>query len=324
MVSRVENKKTKRLLLRFGYQKDRIGPAVLVTNIVALLFGVVLFTYMVMDISQWTFWQKILVFVSCVGVVVPTLYFTKCEIECYHRQIQNELLETKRFAQEMQLQKRQEQLNALQSQINPHFLYNALDTIRGMAIEENCMNVAEIIATLSHMFKYSMDYSSSLVTLNNEITHLEHYLKIQDMRFPGRFRFEQVYECDFKDLQAVTIPKLTLQPIVENAINHGFKNQMANAVICLRYIRAQTNFEIVVSDNGIGIEDEMVLSLNREFLKASGMTEGMWPDRDGIALSNIDSRMKIYCGETYGLHIVSTLGKGTDVTLTLPATDIET
>jgi len=104
---------------------------------------------------------------------------------------QSELERTNQHMREIQLQKRKEQLNALQNQINPHFLYNTLDTIRGLAIEKEALDIANIVATLSSMFKYSMDYADSLVPVGDEIEHLRSFLKIQAIRFPKKFTFEQ-------------------------------------------------------------------------------------------------------------------------------------
>lgn len=239
------------------------------------------------------------------------------------KRVQQELDETKRHMQEMELQKKREQLNALQSQINPHFLYNTLDTIRGMAVEQEAFEIADIVGTLSSMFKYSMDYTCPVVALRDEILHLKRYLKIQEMRFPGRFSFEQVGECQKQDLYETMIPKFALQPIVENAFSHGLRGAARNGKITIRYIRAEKEIRIIVSDNGMGIPDDKVLALNREFRRAgclelSEESEKETKDGTGIALKNIDMRIKMYCGEQYGLYIASTMGLGTDVTLTLP------
>jgi len=295
-----------------------LSQTVLIANIILLIVLVGLLAFLTVTVFRWPFWLIAAAGLLCVGVILLLAVMVGKVQERYKQLIQSELFESRRYTQEIQLQKRQEQLNALQSQINPHFLYNVLDTIRGMAIEEGNIHVADIIATLSAMFKYSMDYASSLVTISNEIAHLEWYLKIQDMRFPERFHFEQVQECDFKDLQAITLPKLTLQPIVENAINHGFRNKSEGAIIRIRYIRTQVNFQIIVSDNGQGMEDDRVLALNQSFHLSGEAADNLWKSTSGIALANIDSRVKIYCGESYGLHIASTEGIGTDVTLLLP------
>lgn len=237
----------------------------------------------------------------------------------YDAEVMAELDQTKSYIQEIQLQKRREQLNALQNQINPHFLYNTLDTIRGLAIEKDAMDVADMVATLSAMFKYSMDYSNSVVTVNDERSHLCSFIKIQSMRFANKFVFQEVLECEFQDMHHALMPKLVLQPIVENAFSHAFKNMLSGGKITVRYIASDVNFKIIVSDNGIGIEEGMVVMLNKLFC-SSGDEQKRRTDigQSGIALYNIHSRIKMYCGEQYGLHISSTRGYGTDITLFLP------
>lgn len=239
-------------------------------------------------------------------------------------ELMDELAETKSHIQQIQLQKRQEQLNALQSQINPHFLYNTLDTIRGMALEKDSPEIANIVAALASMFKYSMDYSSTRVTVIDELSHLEQFLKIQTMRFPGKFSFEPIFECEYDTLYKVSIPKMTLQPIVENAISHGLKSRSSEGRITARFILSDYAFSITISDNGVGIDEKTVMALNRSFQANQAGIDGGDIPQFGIALANIDLRTKLYCGESYGLHVTSTQGLGTAVTVTLPSPEEST
>ena len=118
------------------------------------------------------------------------------------------------------------------------------------------------------------------------------------------------------------IPKFTLQPLVENAISHGLRNLSCGGAISIRYILSDARFTIVVSDNGVGIPDDTVFALNQAFRTALSETR-QERDSQSIALFNIDLRIKLYCGEAYGLHLASTPGFGTDVTITLPAGEAE-
>lgn len=231
-----------------------------------------------------------------------------------------ELDRIKQHIQTIQLQKKKEQLNALQSQINPHFLYNTLDTIRGLALEVDAVDVADMVATLSAMFKYSMDYDNTVVTVSDELNQLNSYLRIQAIRFPNRFTFRAIYDCKPHDIRQTQIPKLVLQPIVENIFAHGFKGIANGGVITIRCIATDSGFKIIISDNGVGIMDKEVTAMNRMFRENAreGGRESAY-ENYGIALRNIDARVKMYLGEQYGLHIVSTPGYGTDVTLELPA-----
>ncbi len=252
----------------------------------------------------------------CAGAV---LFLLRSRRRTVPVELAKELIETRSHIQQIQLQKRQEQLNALQSQINPHFLYNTLDTIRGLAIEKDSPEIANIVGALASMFKYSMDYDSTQVTVSDELFHLEQFLKIQSMRFPGKYAFAQVFDCAYETLYKVFIPKLTLQPIVENAISHGLKARPSGGKITLRCILSDQEFCIIISDNGTGISEDMVIAMNRSFHSCDTAAERQEMSTLGIALTNIDMRIQFYCGEAYGLHVASTPGLGTDVTIRLPA-----
>ena len=295
------------------------------------------------------FWPAIAAYAACTALVFLALYYLLCRYSGLeggrvlfggsiilvaimgvfsHRMLsrrnvqekltQSELERTNQHMREIQLQKRKEQLNALQNQINPHFLYNTLDTIRGLAIEKEALDIANIVATLSSMFKYSMDYADSLVPVGDEIEHLRSFLKIQAIRFPKKFTFEQITECGYRELHEVQIPKLVLQPIVENVFTHAFKKMLSSGRITLHLMVTDTDFKIMVSDNGTGISDEQVLALNRMFAVPQDEKSAMSGEHSSIALYNIDSRIKMYCGEQYGLHITSTVDYGTTVTVSLP------
>lgn len=163
-----------------------------------------------------------------------------------------------------------------------------------------------------------MDYADSLVPVGDEIEHLRSFLKIQAIRFPKKFTFEQITECGYRELHEVQIPKLVLQPIVENVFTHAFKKMLSSGRITLHLMVTDTDFKIMVSDNGTGISDEQVLALNRMFAVPQDEKSAMSGEHSSIALYNIDSRIKMYCGEQYGLHITSTVDYGTTVTVSLP------
>ena len=230
-----------------------------------------------------------------------------------------DLDESNRRIRDVELEKRKEQLNALQSQINPHFLYNTLDTIRGMAIERDCEDVSDVVAALSSMFKYNMDFSSSLVNIQSEIEQIRRFMDIQEQRFPGKYQFEEIFECSNDDLLQTLIPKFTLQPLVENAVSHGLKSRREGGILTMRYINTGHSFVIVVSDNGVGMNDETVRSLNEMFVDPHARNEEGYHASDvGIALPNVAARLRMYLGEEGDLHIDSTPEIGTDVTITLP------
>lgn len=256
--------------------------------------------------------------VGCFAVAAASILWLFARRTRQDTSARSELDRTRRHMQEIQLQKRKEQLNALQNQINPHFLYNTLDTIRGLAIEREAMDVADIVATLSSMFKYSMDYAAYMVPLSDELEHLNSYLKIQALRFPKKFTFRQCMDCDPWDLHQIRTPKLVLQPIVENVFTHAFRRISQGGQICLRLQATDVDFRIIVSDNGAGMEDERVLALNRMFRTGVMESDAQGGAQGSVALYNINSRIRMYCGDAYGLHIASTADYGSEVTLTLP------
>lgn len=223
---------------------------------------------------------------------------------------------------EQRLGSRAEQLNALQSQINPHFLYNTLDTIRSMALEKDQDEIGGVVAALAQMFRYSMDYSNPTVSLAAELAQVDRHMKIQMMRFPGRFEVRRAFECEQEDLKYVKVAKYSLQPLVENAIAHGFRNQSSGCVLTLRMIRLESRFQIIVEDNGAGMEDEVVMELNRQ-LRAARWEKSAVRAGGGIALHNINDRIKLLYSAEYGLRVMSTKGVGTSVVITLPMQELK-
>lgn len=231
--------------------------------------------------------------------------------------LEGELDELKRYLEEVQIQKQQEQLRVLQSQINPHFLYNSLDAIRGLALEHGEFEVSDAVGTLSSMFKYTMDFQKMLVSVTSEVSQIERYLKMQNFRFMDRFQLKKVYECEIETLNRLMLPKFTLQPLVENAVVHGLRSRTKDAEIEMRFTHVGNEFLIMVSDNGDGIEEEYIAKLNRIFAgEEAADTDSQI--NNGIALPNVDARIKFYYGEEYGLSLASTKGAGTDVTVRIP------
>lgn len=231
--------------------------------------------------------------------------------------LEGELDESKRYLEEVQVQKQQEQLRALQSQINPHFLYNSLDAIRGLALEHGEFEVSDAVGTLSSMFKYTMDFQKMLVSVTSEVSQIERYLKMQNFRFLDRFQLKKVYECEIETLNRLMLPKFTLQPLVENAVVHGLRSRTKDAEIEMRFTHVGNEFLIMVSDNGDGIEEEYVAKMNRIFAGEES-ADADSQQSGGIALPNVDARIKFYYGEEYGLCLASAKGAGTDVTVRIP------
>lgn len=218
--------------------------------------------------------------------------------------------------------KRQAQYLALQNQINPHFLYNTLEGIRGEAIAAGLDNVARMTEALATFFRYTISNLENLVTVEDELGNIENYFLIQRYRFGERLRLEVV--CDDDDRAALMqcrIPKLTLQPIVENSIVHGVERKVGRGNLRIRIVGTEKRILITLSDDGLGMDGATLERLNGQ-LAATRLdyVRGESERQGGIALINVNNRIKLLFGEQYGLWIYSTPGVGTDVEVTLPRT----
>lgn len=201
---------------------------------------------------------------------------------------------------------RTNELTALQSQINPHFLYNTLDSIVWMAEENGSPEIREIAVALAEYFRIVLSEGRDMITVSEELRHVRSYLIIQQMRYQN-----MSYEIEARDkTEDCIIPKLILQPIVENAIYHGIKNS-ADGKIIIRAYQSGKDLILKVEDNGRGMRPTV---LNEVFAPRRKNAVGA----GGVALNNIKERIKLYYGEDYGIEIKSAFRKGTQVILRLP------
>ncbi len=205
------------------------------------------------------------------------------------------------------------ELRALQAQINPHFLYNTLDTIIWMAEAQKTEQVIEIVSALSSFFRISLSKGRDWITIGEEIERIKSYLTIQKMRY----RDILDYRIELADGVADnTILKLILQPLVENALYHGIKNKRGGGTIIVR--AQQTNEAEVlleVEDNGIGFTPEKLAQLQAELDDDSGEIKL----ENGYAIGNVNRRIRLYYGRPYGLAVTSEYNTGTCATLVIPA-----
>lgn len=220
----------------------------------------------------------------------------------------------------IQLSTKQAEFLALQNQINPHFLYNTLEAIRGDALSAGMDNIADITEALSVFFRYTITETNNLVTIGEELDNVENYFKIQQYRFGEKLSID-VRICDEEEnILQMQCPKLSLQPVIENAIFHGLERKREKGRISLMLEIVDEDLHISISDNGIGIEERKLAKLNERLERVSvgyivGDGKG---ERGGIALKNVCRRIKLLFGEKYGLHVDSIIGIGTKVTLVLP------
>ena len=235
----------------------------------------------------------------------------------------NEILKS---PQTIDLNKRQAQYLALQNQINPHFLYNTLESIRGEALIAGLDSVADMTEALAKFFRYTITKVENLVTVEEELDNCETYFRIQKYRFGDRLNLH--IKCEEEDVDAVMncrIPKLTLQPILENSIIHGTELKIGTGNLSIAFERTDKRLIVRISDDGVGMDEETLAALNRRLGKGSGSVS--YKDvgkKGGIALVNVNNRIHLLFGEEYGMHVYSVPGKGTDVEITIPIeTDVK-
>ncbi len=217
---------------------------------------------------------------------------------------------------ERDLLMKQANIATLQSQINPHFLYNTLECIRGQALYEGSKEIAATVQALSEFFRYSISGKSDLVSIKNEMENVEHYVTIQNYRFDNLFEME--FNCKGEDISEALLPKLSLQPAVENAIIHGFSDKTSGGKITLTAKRVNGHVSIEISDNGKGIDTDKLEALCDKLHDSKIISKDVQTISTGIGLENVDRRLKLIFGEEYGVSISSCLGVGTCVELFFP------
>ena len=200
---------------------------------------------------------------------------------------------------------RKTELKALQAQINPHFLYNTLDAIAWMCEEGNTHDAEEMVTSLASLFRISISRGHELIPIEKEIEHAKSYLKIEKFRYKDQFTYQ--FEVE-ESCYPYFCNKITLQPIIENAIYHGVNQMVDQGEISIRIYEDGKDIVFEVEDNGVGMTEE----------QCSEILHKENSDRAGIGIKNVNDRIKIYFGEEYGLSITSELDEGTCVKIRMP------
>lgn len=213
--------------------------------------------------------------------------------------------------------RQQFQYAELQNQINPHFLYNTLETIRGQAIIDDNYKIADMTETLAKYFRYNISKNKDDVTVEQELDNIKNYIHIQQYRFQDRFRYQVYAHIPREEYAFCLIPKMTLQPIVENAIFHGIEQKLEPGNIVIHVDATQDKLMIIVSDDGVGMSAEKLAKLNKELSEKDHRASSK-EGHHGIAMANVHSRLQMLYGEDFGLRISSTQGLGTEVEITFP------
>jgi len=221
-----------------------------------------------------------------------------------------ELIEEIKARRELEQLLQNTELKALQSQINPHFLFNTLNTIARLALLENARQTEEVAYALSDLLRYSLRNIEEIVTLEKELDCVKKYLLIQKVRFGDRIKTRIDVE---KELMETPIPLLTIQPIVENAIIHGLELKKRGGELRINGVLDENRVVIEVIDNGLGIPREKLKNL---FKKKKKICKG--GHTTGLGLMNVHKRLQHYFGPEFGLNVDSQVGKGTTVKITIP------
>ena len=209
---------------------------------------------------------------------------------------------------EEQEDKRKYELQALQAQINPHFLYNTLDSIIWMA-ETNDSNIVAMTEALAKLFRISLNKGNEEISLERELEHVKNYLIIQSMRYADKFTYEISAEPGVERCRTI---KLILQPIVENCIYHGIKKKRGTGKITIRAYRREQDLIIEVSDDGCGMPEEICRKILSDEIESENISGS------GIGVKNVNERIQLRFGKKYGLSYSSEEGVGTTVTYVLP------
>lgn len=206
----------------------------------------------------------------------------------------------------------------LQNQINPHFLYNTLENIRARAILDDNDVIADMTEALSRFFRYNISKRADIVKLSEELDNIRTYMHIQQYRFTNKFDFQVYVHDDEPGVMEARIPKMTLQPIVENAIFHGMENKIGKGHIEIHFESDENSVFVIVEDDGVGMSPESLRELEDKLVREPDGTWETGHGSDGIAMRNVNNRLKLFFGEECGIHVSSTEGVGTEVELILP------
>ena len=206
---------------------------------------------------------------------------------------------------EEEINLRKTELKALQAQINPHFLYNTLDSIAWMCERGRNADAVQMVHALARLFRISISKGHELIPIAKEIEHAESYLQIQKYRYKNQFTYTFDVDPDCLDYYC---NKITLQPIIENAINHGLDLLVDEGRIDVRVRQEGDDILFCVQDNGVGMSQEQIDAILRPEAR----------DRGGIGIKNVNDRLQIYFGKNYGLHITSEPDVGTCVEIRMP------
>ncbi|GMX65696.1 sensor histidine kinase [Paenibacillus elgii] len=212
------------------------------------------------------------------------------------------------------LREKEAELAALQSQINPHFIYNTLESINMLALKRQNDEVSDMVSALGRLLRYTVGRNARLVRLREELESAASYVKIQQLRYGERLKVMIDVE---ESLLGYEVPKLLFQPLVENAIYHGIGDCEEGGTIWIEAVRFEDELLLTVRDDGKGMSEDELQQL-RQSLAATPFSAAETAGEHGLALKNINQRLVLMYGERYGLHVDGSQGEGTSFTITIP------
>ncbi|MGL5438068.1 MAG: sensor histidine kinase [Lachnospiraceae bacterium] len=210
---------------------------------------------------------------------------------------------------EIELLLNRAEYNALQAQINPHFLYNTLDTMSSIAQIRNCEEVSRLSQSLSNIFRYALDMKHPFSTVTKELVHLKNYIYVMTVRMQDNVFYD--FDIDDEVLKDV-VPRICLQPLVENALTHGLRNKKGEKKVIIRVKAEGEKLVIIVEDNGVGLADPDEINRRMEE-NDQDLVEG----GKSIGLTNINARVRMLYGYAYGIRVESQRGEGARICLTV-------
>lgn len=240
------------------------------------------------------------------------------EIGILYNEYQNMILELQDYVQKEYKNKlivMDSQMRAFEAQINSHFLYNTLESINSVAEIAEVESICTMSMALGNMFRYSIKTQSELVTLQDELNHVNDYISIQMIRFSNKFSLT----LDVPDeLRPVRVLKLILQPLIENALYHGLQNCTSGNLITIVVKAQSSSLIITITDNGQGMSESVLNNLNDLLNEPAKFQELGQRKKESIGIKNVHSRIQLYYGETYGIKVESQENEGTTVTIIVP------
>ncbi|WP_068613367.1 cache domain-containing sensor histidine kinase [Paenibacillus tuaregi] len=215
--------------------------------------------------------------------------------------------------------KKEADMQALQIQINPHFLYNTLSSIHWLALMNQDHKIADMVGSLSNFLRFSLNSGQEYCPVQQEILHVQNYVNIQSIRYPDKIRFEVLSDPGIQDRYML---KLLLQPLVENAMLHGILKRDGIGTIKIEIRQTdEDSLHFTVADDGVGMPDERLQSL-RSQLTGSPVQDREKPSSGGYGARNVHNRLVLHYGKEAGLHMESTEGEGTRISFTIPSQDV--